>query len=83
MWLTACSLGLAVHPYTALVYLFRGLERRSERATLARLRREFDAVVGRPDGASELMLFRLTHAGPPSARSARLPVDQVMEFRAG
>ena len=83
VWLTACSLGLALHPYTALVYLFRGLERRGERATLARLRREFDAVVGRSDGASELMLFRLTHAGPPSARSARLPVVQVMEFRAG
>jgi len=83
VWLTASSLGLALHPYTALVYLFRGLERRSERATLAGLRRELDAVVARRDGASELMLFRLTHAGPPSARSARLPVDQVMEFTAG
>jgi hypothetical protein len=83
VWLTACSLGLALHPYTALVYLFRGLEHRAERATLARLRRELDAVVERQDGASQLMLFRLTHAGPPSARSARLPLDQVMDYTAG
>jgi hypothetical protein len=82
VWLTASSLGLGLHPYAALVYLFRGLERRRERATLTRLRRELDAVVGRTDGASELMLFRLTHAGPPSARAARLPVDRVMEYRA-
>jgi hypothetical protein len=82
VWLTACSLGLALHPYTALLYLLRDLERRDERATLARLRRELDAVVGPPDGASELMVFRLTHAGPPSVRSARLPVDQIMEFSA-
>ena len=89
LWLTATSLGLAVQPMTTLLYLFARLERgdgtrlgldSSELKTLRGLRSRLAAVFARRSGEAELLLFRLTFAEPPSARSLRRDVDCALHF---
>lgn len=82
-WLVAQSLGLAVQPYTAITYLFRRLGRpgdytTDERSELTALRQEYLQVFPGAEAATELILLRLAHAGPPAARSLRLPLDQIL-----
>jgi nitroreductase len=92
MWLTATSLGLAVQPMTALLYMFplldapaadgsgpAGLNER-QRATLHGLRDRFAELVPLPSGHRAVLLFRLAYAGPPSTRAARRPVEAVLSF---
>jgi nitroreductase len=88
MWLTATSLGLAVQPMTALLYMFplvdaptadSGLNDR-QRATLGGLRDRFAELVPLPAGHRAVLLFRLAYAGPPSVRAARRPVEAVLSF---
>jgi len=87
LWLTANALGLAFQPCTALVYLFRRLERGGangftayERSTLTELRRDYLSIFESADSDQELMLFRLSNAQAPTARALRLPVDQIHTF---
>jgi molybdopterin/thiamine biosynthesis adenylyltransferase/nitroreductase len=75
-WLTAAAHGLALEPATTLLFLFGlvarhggGCLRRSDAATVTRLRRRFDAVVG--TAGEPFFLCRLGYADPPSARSLR------------
>jgi hypothetical protein len=87
VWLTATRLKLALQPMTAVTYLFarvaagdsKGLEP-SARAELEELRGEFRRVFPVPADCSEPMLFRLTEAAPPSVRSLRRPVDEILTF---
>lgn len=88
VWVAAQELGLAVQPYTALLYIFmraasgdNGTFRLEERATLAELRRRYLGLLPSRAGETEIMLFRVAHAGPPSARSLRRPVEEVLTFR--
>ncbi len=87
LWLTATSLGLGFQPHTSLLYLFPRLESEGETGldttetdVLRTLRTRFaDVIPSKPDEA-ELMLFRLSYAPPPTARSLRRPVDSVLHF---
>ena len=89
VWLAANCLGYAFQPMTALIYLFArledgggiGLDER-ERAELMQLRTRFRSIF-ELDGSSrdaEVMLFRLAIADPPSARSLRRHVHEVLEI---
>ncbi len=90
LWLTATSLGLALQPMTSVLYLWTRLERGgredlgdAEVALLQEQRHRFLHLFHVPAGHAELLIFRLAHAGPPSARSLRKPVDDVLVFEEG
>ncbi|MEX1365359.1 MAG: Rv1355c family protein [Nannocystaceae bacterium] len=85
VWLAATSLGLAFQPMTALLYVFarafaagaEGLDARELRE-LRDLRARFGRVFEVQQGHAEGMLFRVSVAGPPTARALRRPVDDVL-----
>ncbi len=85
VWLTATAQGLAFQPMTALLYMFARLEHgagegfsREEQAALRGLRQRFRELFELRAGHAELLLFRISHAPPPSARSLRLRVDELL-----
>jgi nitroreductase len=85
VWLRATTLGLAFQPMTPLLYLFpRLLEGAAgdfdapERAELTELHREFEALFGARAQRVDVMLFRLSRVGPPTARSLRRRVEDVL-----
>lgn len=95
LWLTATSLGLGFQPVTVLLYLFARIEHgagegagagdgtgldATETATLRTLRTRLSAVVPQRPDETELLLFRLAYAPPPTARSLRRDVDSVLRF---
>lgn len=87
MWLTATAEGIALQPMTALPYLFARLERgggnglsRHEQAELRELRDRYRRLFETGPDHAEVLLFRLAYAGPPTARSVRRPLCQVLEF---
>lgn len=87
VWLEATRAGLSFQPMTALLYLFARLERGqgagfspSEQEWLQELRARYVRILPNVPGASEMMLFRLSIAGPPTARSLRRPVGEVLTF---
>ncbi|MFB7239115.1 Rv1355c family protein [Streptomyces sp. NPDC056269] len=87
LWLTATSLGLGFQPHTSLLYLFPRVDGVGESGldaadtdVLRTLRARFSAVVPRKPDESELMLFRLSYAAPPTARSLRRTVESVLRF---
>jgi molybdopterin/thiamine biosynthesis adenylyltransferase len=86
-WLAATGQSVALHPMTGLPYLFarllrgdgRGFTTR-EQARLRELHERWRALFDvRPDRA-EVLLFRLHEAEPPTARSLRRPLDEVLTF---
>lgn len=90
LWVAAQAAGLAVQPYTALVYLFFRLDDADdaqgtfcarELEQLGTLRQRFRRLFPLPKGHTDVMLLRLAHAGPPSARALRRPLDEVFSFR--
>jgi nitroreductase len=87
LWLEATRLGLALQPVTALVYLFEMLDGSGatifsgrERDELRSLRARFDALFAAANGGTRLMLFRVTTAAAPSARSPRRPLEAVLTW---
>ena len=87
VWLEATARGLAFQPYSALLYLLARLERGLgaglndlERASLRGLRQRLDAALPKPDGHTELLLFRLAYADAPTSRALRLSVDEICSF---
>lgn len=87
VWLEATALGLAFQPMSALVYLFHRNEEgdgegfsQQEREHLRALRERFDQIFPPTDGCSEMLVFRLGRAGPPSARALRRGLDQILEL---
>jgi hypothetical protein len=52
-----------------------------EQQELHSLRARYLKVLPAAQGRTELMLFRLTHAAPPSARSLRRQVHDVLRFQ--
>ena len=91
IWIEANRLGIAFQPLTALVYLFARLEHGdgemltlAEQKWLVRLRERYLSILPTASTASEMMLFRLSLAEPPTARSLRRSVDVILEIdRAG
>ncbi|HEX6811166.1 MAG TPA: Rv1355c family protein [Planctomycetota bacterium] len=86
VWLAANRHGLALQPWTPLLYLFNRLAEGAvgldawEVAELRTLHTGYRQLVAERHGASDVMLFRLAVAEPPTARSLRLPVDAVLHF---
>ena len=87
LWLTATTLHLGVQPMTALSYLFARLRRGGgdelEPQTqhgLQTLWPRWARLFGLTGSEAEVLAFRLIVAGPPSARSRRCRVDEVLEI---
>jgi hypothetical protein len=85
VWLTATVRGLAIQPMSTLPYIFSRLRSGSgftedETSTLTALRRRYTALFGTTDGDSELLLFRIAKTEPPTVRSLRRPVEEVLSF---
>lgn len=88
VWLTATSLGLGMHPLSGIAYLFARLERGSgtdfppeDVQALRELRARYLRIFKvSPRDEVEVLLFRLTHAGPAAVRSLRRPVEEVLVF---
>ena len=85
MWLTATASGLALQPITGLPYLFARLERGNgeglsleARSELKELRVRFNALFHTQPEFAEAFLFRIAVAGPPTARSLRLPIQDIL-----
>lgn len=88
-WLQATALGLALHPMITTLYMFEMLNRAvasiftsSEQAELRALSTQFKQLFPQARGQSQVMLFRLSVAAPPSERSLRYPLGQVLSFGA-
>jgi hypothetical protein len=87
MWLKATELGLALQPMTALSYLFarmhRGARRELDDRTLSALEAlwpDWAALFELRGTEAEVLVFRLGLADPPSARSPRCSIDEVVEI---
>jgi hypothetical protein len=85
VWLAATACGLAVQPMAALIYLFARLERGggvglcdSEKKELFLLRQRYLEVLPVLADHAEIMLFRVAHAGAPTARALRRHVDDIL-----
>jgi len=84
MWLTAEVQGLAVQPVSPVFlyaiddkdFLRLGGERHVD--TLFGLSQQFNEFWDLDDGEHVALLLRLSHAPPPSARSARLPLSEML-----
>jgi hypothetical protein len=90
LWIAAQAAGLAVQPYTALLYLFMRVDDRddgggalsaSELEQLRGLRERFRRVLPLRPGHTDLMLLRLAHAPAPTVRALRQPVEEVFSSR--
>jgi molybdopterin/thiamine biosynthesis adenylyltransferase/nitroreductase len=87
LWLAATRLGLGLQPMTALSYLFarvnRGGETELAPATLDGLRGlwpHWARLFSLTGSEAEVLAFRLVVAQPPSARSQRCPVDEILQI---
>jgi hypothetical protein len=85
VWLTATTLGLAFHPMTALPYLLARLTRGDGEGLTAENQQEltelgevYRYLLPIPDDHAEIMLFRLAKAEPPTVRSLRRGLDEVL-----
>jgi molybdopterin/thiamine biosynthesis adenylyltransferase/nitroreductase len=84
VWLEATRLGLALHPMTALIYMFypsfeAGLSP-AEQDELKALKSRFERLVPAPADARHLLLFRLSHGEPAGRRALRRSLDDVLFF---
>ena len=92
VWLEAGARGWAVQPMTAIVYLFarldavtpgndQGLSRR-EIKELGELRERFRRLLGSRGGSDdvEVFAFRIAKAGPPTARSLRRHLHDILRI---
>ncbi len=85
LWLQATALGLALHPMTAVLYMFDMLRTEAamifteaERVTLRALEERFDCLF--PRSGTPLLLFRIAQAPAPTTRALRRPIEQVLFF---
>jgi hypothetical protein len=85
VWLTATANGVALQPMTTLTYLFHRLVHAgavglsdAETRELRDLRRLYAELFPVQPDRGEPMLFRVGYAPPPTARSLRRPVDDVL-----
>lgn len=84
MWLCAQRAGLGVQPVPPVFVFaaqhgdYEGLVGPDAAAELQGQAERFRAAVGVRPGEALALVLRLTHAAPPSARSARLPLEKVV-----
>jgi molybdopterin/thiamine biosynthesis adenylyltransferase len=87
LWLEATRRGLAVHPWGSPFLFQRLLEDADsletwERAALAKAARAFGRVVGLDRERPVMLIVRVSRSDPPSTRSLRRPVEDVLTFAA-
>ncbi len=86
VWLDATALEIAVHPWTSLLYLAARAESaapdlsESEVSTIRALDKQLRELLPVPTGYRPMFMFRLSHAAPPTSRSLRLPLAQVLHI---
>ncbi len=87
VWLTATKLDLGFQPMAGAVYLWTRVEHGAgegladnEIAILREQRSRFREIFETSPGEAEVMLFRLSITAPPSARSLRRHVGDVLVF---
>jgi hypothetical protein len=87
VWLTAAANGVAIQPMTSLPYLMARLERGggeglslAERQALGQLRPRYRGLFDTPATDGEVLLFRLHVGDPPTVRSLRRRVDDLITF---
>jgi hypothetical protein len=85
IWLAATVMGLAVQPMSVLPYIFARLENGSgfdtaEVGILTALRERYLKLFRLENNVAELLLFRIAKAGPPSLRSLRRPLEDMLSF---
>ena len=79
--------GLAIHPWGSPFLFQRLLEDRDslegwERTALTRRRRGVRALVGLERDRPVMLILRVSRGAPPSVRSLRRPVEEVLAFAA-
>jgi hypothetical protein len=86
IWLLATARGVALQPMTAFLYLLARLEdgdgdgyTEEERRELSKIQNDYRRYFSARTGA-EIMLFRLALSDPPSARSLRRHVTDVLSI---
>ena len=87
LWLEATRRGLAVHPWGSPFLFQRLLEDGDslegwEREALTHAADGFERVVGLERDRPVLLILRISQGDPPSVRSLRRPVDDVLAFAA-
>jgi hypothetical protein len=85
VWLTSTRFAVAFHPMTAIAYLFARLEDGDgqgfdarETHELAALRKRYRELFAIEEPLAEVMLFRLAAAAPPTVRSLRRRVSEIL-----
>ena len=86
LWLTATQQKLALHPWTGLPYLLARIESGEtagltpeEQGWFASLCSSYRELIPRHPNSEEVMLFRISRADTPTARSLRRPLDDVFQ----
>ena len=87
LWLEATRRGLAIHPWGSPFLFQRLFEDRDslegwERTALTRAAGAFARLVGLERDRPVMLILRVSRGAPPSVRSLRRPVDEVLEFAA-
>ena len=87
LWLEATRRGLAIHPWGSPFLFQRLLEDRDSLEGWERDRadprgRRVRRLVGLDRDRPILLILRMSRGAPPSVRSLRRPVDEVLEFAA-
>jgi molybdopterin/thiamine biosynthesis adenylyltransferase len=87
VWLTATQQNLAMHPISAMIYLFARIERgggdRLDKRLVEgfwRLRVRYLRIFNVSPGEAEILLFRIAVSDPPTACSLRRPIEEVLTF---
>jgi molybdopterin/thiamine biosynthesis adenylyltransferase len=84
IWLAAAAAGLAVQPVSPLSVFavdaqdFAGLVPAPYLPRLKALTARLRALAGVAEGEALALILRLSHAGPPSVRSLRIPLQAVL-----
>jgi hypothetical protein len=86
LWLEATRRGLAVHPWGSPFLFQRLLEDAGslegwERSALSDAAGAFGRVVAIERERPILLILRISRGGPPSVRSLRRPLGDVLAFR--
>jgi hypothetical protein len=87
LWLEATRRNLAVHPWGSPFLFQRLLEagdslERWERTALTSAAGAFDRVVELKRDRPVLLILRMSRSDPPSTRSLRRPIEDVLAFAA-
>jgi hypothetical protein len=85
LWLEATRQGLAVQPWGSPFLFQRLLEEGDsldgwEHNALAHAADAFERVVGLRRDHPVMLILRVSHGGPPSVRSLRRPIEDVLVF---